>query len=106
MSDPYQPELPSAWAAYLPLITSLVRHLLGILGGAGFTWALTVNADQLQMAVSAAMMAAAAIWSFYQKIQSMRAARKAAAQSAIRSADATQKAGEPVAVIVQPKAAV
>lgn len=73
-----EPELPSAWSAYLPLVTSLVRTLLAAAGGVGFTWALTVNADQIQMAVSAAMMAAAALWSFWQKIQSMRALRRAA----------------------------
>ena len=71
-------QLPSEWAAYLPLVTSLVRTILGVLGGAGFTWALTVNGDQLQMGVSAAMMTAAALWSFYQKIQAMRALRRAA----------------------------
>lgn len=74
-----EPTLPSAWSAYLPLVTALVRTLLGVAGGAGFTWALTVNADQVQMGVSAAMMAAAAIWSFWQKIQAMRALRRAAA---------------------------
>lgn len=71
--------IPSAWQAYLPLVTSLVRTLLAAAGGVGFTWALTVNADQVQMAVSAAMLAAAGIWSCYQKIRALQALRKAAA---------------------------
>lgn len=71
-------QLPDTWAAYLPLVTSLVRTLLAAAGGVGVTWALAVNADQVQMAVSAAMIAAAALWSFWQKIQSMRALRQAA----------------------------
>jgi ABC-type nickel/cobalt efflux system permease component RcnA len=70
--------LPSAWQAYLPLVTSLVRSVLGVLGGAGFTWALTVNDSQLQMIVSALMVLAAAVWSFYQKLQAQRALREAA----------------------------
>lgn len=80
MSD--VPALPSAWSAYLPLVTSLVRALLAAAGGAGFTWALAVNASQVQMAVTAAMMAAAAIWGFWQKIQATRALRKASVQPA------------------------
>lgn len=71
-------QLPDTWAVYLPLITSLVRTLLAAAGGVGFTWALTVNADQAQMIVSAVMIAASALWSFWQKIQSMRVLRQAA----------------------------
>lgn len=82
MADTSADALPSAWAAYLPLATSLVRTLLAAAGGVGFTWAMTVNADQVQMGVSAAMIAAAALWSFWQKIQSLRALRAAAAQPA------------------------
>ena len=74
--------MPDSWSVYVPLVTSLVRSLLGIAGGAGFTWALAVNASQVQMAVSAAMMAGAAIWSFWQKIQAQRALNKAAAAPA------------------------
>lgn len=77
MSDNAQ--LPSEWSAYLPLVTSLARTILGVLGGAGFTWALAVNADQVQMGVSAAMVLASALWSFWQKVQAMRAIRTAAA---------------------------
>lgn len=71
-------QLPSAWAAYLPLVTGLVRAILAAAGGAGFTWALAVNADQIQMAVSGAMILASALWSFWQKLQAMRALRRAA----------------------------
>jgi ABC-type nickel/cobalt efflux system permease component RcnA len=70
--------LPSAWEAYLPLVTSLVRTLLATAGGVGFTWAMSVTADQAEMAVSAAMIAAAAIWSFWQKVRAMQALRTAA----------------------------
>ncbi len=74
-----QPALPSAWQAYFPLVTSLVRTLLAVAGSAGFTWALSVTASQVEMAVSAAMILAAAVWSFWQKVEAMRALRRAAA---------------------------
>lgn len=77
--DPLAAQIPSAWAVYLPLIAALARTLLAAAGGVGFTWALTVNADQVQMAVSAAMAVAAAVWSLVQKVQATRALRIAAA---------------------------
>ena len=70
--------LPHAWQAYLPLLTALARHLLGAAGGVGFTWAYSVTADQTQMAVSAAMILAAGLWSVWQKFQALRALRTAA----------------------------
>lgn len=79
-------DLPSGWDAYVPLVTSLVRHLLTVLGGAGFTWALTVNASQVQMGVSAAMVLVGGVWSIWQKIQSQRALQKAAAAPAMMPA--------------------
>lgn len=72
-------ELPSGWAPYIPLVTAFARTVLTAAGGVGFTWALTVNADQIQMAVSAAAVVVGAGWSLWQKISAMRALAKAAA---------------------------
>ncbi len=80
MTDKF--EAPAEWAPYLPMVISFARTVLAALGGVGFTWALTVNGDQMQMAVTAAMMVAAAGWSLYQKIRAQRALRQAAAAPA------------------------
>lgn len=65
--------LPKGWSVYVPLLTSLVRDVLTVLGAAGFTWALTVNASQIQMAVSVALILVSAGWSFVQKVRAQRA---------------------------------
>lgn len=80
MSD--QPAMPTAWQAYLPLVTSLVRTLLAVVGSAGFMWAQTVSASQVEMIVGASMVLASAVWSAIQKIQAQRALNVAAANSA------------------------
>lgn len=79
---PEDSQITSGWAPYLPLIASLIRTLLTVAGGAGFTWALTVNADQIQMAVSSAAALAGAVWSIVQKIRAQRALQVAAANPA------------------------
>lgn len=71
-------DMPDTWTPYVPIIASLARTVLGSLGGAGFTWALAVNADQVQMAVSAAMVLAAAAWAAWQKVKAQRALNAAA----------------------------
>lgn len=79
MTDIDTAQLPPTWQDYLPLVTSIVRTLLGVAGGVGFTWAQAVSASQVQMAVSAAMILASAAWGVWQKIQAQRALRQAAA---------------------------
>lgn len=102
MSDINQ--IPSAWSAYLPILTGLLRAILAALGAAGFTWAQAVTGSEIEMATGAAMMFGAAVWSAWQKISALRAARRQAVSSAVASADATMQAGQPVAVIVGPSA--
>lgn len=70
---------PKEWAVYLPLVTDLLRKLLAIAGGLGFTWALTVSGSQIEMAVSAAFALGSIVWGFWQKIKAQRALRTAAA---------------------------
>jgi len=83
MSDnPLASQIPPGLAAYLPIAAGAARTILAALGSAGFTWALAVNADQVQMAVSLAMVLAAALWSGWQKIKAMRALQTAAANPA------------------------
>lgn len=93
-------QIPSAWSAYLPILAGVFRAVLAALGAAGFTWASAVTGSQIEMAAGAAMMLGAAVWSAYQKISALRAARRQAVSSAVASADATMQAGQPVAVVV------
>lgn len=74
--------VPDDWGVYLPVFMGLLRTVLGVFGGAGFTWAVGVTDSQIQMVVSALMILAAAGWSAYQKISANRALRHAAAAPA------------------------
>lgn len=104
MADPNTAltEVPSAWSAYLPILAGVFRAVLAALGAAGFTWAQTVSGSQIEMAAGAAMMLGAAIWSAWQKVQQIRASQRESVASAVASAQATQRAGTPVAVVVGP----
>lgn len=95
-------DVPSAWSAYLPILAGVFRALLAALGAAGFTWAQTVSGSQIEMAAGAALMLSAAVWSAWQKIQAIRASQRESVASAVASAQATQSAGVPVAVVVGP----
>jgi len=77
MSD--LPGVPDGWRLYLPILGSLARTILAVLGTYGCTWAVAVTADQVQMAIGAAMILASAGWSAWQKIAAQRALRTAAA---------------------------
>lgn len=99
MSDQVIVQPPSAWAEYSPIITGLIRTVLAALGAAGFTWAQSVTGSQVEMMVSAALVLIAGGWSVWQKIDAVRQARKLAEAAAVASAQATQQAGEPVAVV-------
>ena len=92
--------VPSAWAAYLPIVAGVFRALLAALGAAGVTWASAVTGSQIEMAAGTAMMVGAAVWSAYQKVQQIRQSQRESVASAVASAQATQSAGEPVAVVV------
>lgn len=76
------PDDAEDWTPYVPILTALVRTVLAALGGVGLTWALAVNANQVQMGVSAAMVVGAAGWAAWQKIAAVRALRIAAMQPA------------------------
>jgi hypothetical protein len=95
-------QIPSAWSAYAPILAGILRHVLGALGMFGFTWASAVTGSQIEMAVGIALMFGAALWSGWQKIAALRAARRNAVASASASAAATMQAGSPVAVVVGP----
>lgn len=80
--NPFFSQIPTGWEAYLPILSGMARGALTIAGGAGFTYAQTVSASQIEMAVSAAMAAAGLLWSGWQKIKAVRALRVAAQQPA------------------------
>lgn len=71
-------QVPSAWQVYIPILAGFARGLMQLLGSAGFTWALTVNASQIQMAVSAALALTGFVWSAIQKVEAARALNVAA----------------------------
>lgn len=98
VNDDYK--VPSAWTAYMPILAGLFRAVLAALGAAGFTWASAVTGSQVEMAAGAAMMVAAALWSAWQKVRAVQAARRQAIASAQASATASAARGEPVPVVV------
>ena len=89
---------------YLPIVGAVFRGLIQIAAGFGFTWALTVTADQVTMAVLGAAMLVTLLWSAWQKIAAVKAARLAEVAAAKASAKATLAAGKttPVTVTVTP----
>ena len=94
-------ELPSAWAAYAPILAGVARALLAGGGAAGFMWAQTVTGDQIEMAVGAALIVGSAVWSAWQKIAAAREARRLAANAAGVSAELSAERGVPTPVIPQ-----
>ncbi len=83
---------------YLPIVAGVFRAVVSIASGFGFTWALTVNGSQVQMAATAAVGVAMVLWSAYQKVAAIRAARHALVAAAVSSA----KIGIPVTLIETP----
>lgn len=77
-SNPFASQIPSAWSAYVPILTGLARQLLTLAGGLGFMHAQTVTASQVEMGVSAAMALTGMLLSGWQKIKTQRALHKAA----------------------------
>lgn len=88
----------AAKSSYLPIVAAVIRGLLQIGSMFGFTWALTVTADQTTMAATAAVMLATLLWSAWQKIAAIRTARNAAVAAAVASV----AMGRPVVVTVTP----
>lgn len=80
VNNPFTSQIPTGWEAFLPILSGMARGILTIAGGAGFTYAQTVSASQIEMAVSAAMALTGLLWSGWQKIKAVRALRVAAQQ--------------------------
>lgn len=96
------PEAPNQ--AYVAIAAAVVRGLLQIASGVGLGWGAFVSGDQITMIAWGIVMLATLLWSAWQKIRAVRKRELAAVESAVRSAQATQKAGEPVAIaVVDPK---
>jgi len=89
----------AARSPYLPIVAGVFRGVVSLSSAFGFTWALTVNGSQIQMAATAAVGVAMVLWSAYQKITSVRAARRAEVAAAVASA----RIGVPVTVIETPQ---
>ncbi len=89
---------------YLPILAAIIRGLIQIASGFGFTWALTVSGDQITMLTTAAAMLVTLGWSAWQKIAAVKAARTAEVAAAKASAAATLATGKatPVTVAITP----
>lgn len=83
---------------YLPIIGAVIRGLVQIASGFGFTWALAVSGDQITMATTAAAMLATLLWSAWQKVQAVKTARL----ETVAAAKASAALGQPVIVTVTP----
>ncbi len=90
----------AAKSPYLPIIAGLVRGVVGIASGLGFSWALAVTGDQITMAATAVLAIGMLIWSGWQKITAIRASRRDEIAAARASAAATMEAGRPTPVTV------
>lgn len=104
LPDPLAAQIPSAWSAYVPILAGLGRGLLSALGGIGCTWAYTVNASEIQMGVSAALIVVSLIWTAVQKIQALRASHDSSVASANASAQRTATLGVATPIVVETKA--
>lgn len=90
---------------YVNIVAGLFRTFLAAAMGFGLGWAAGVTGEQVMMMATAATIVGTGLWSAYQKIQAHRKNKRAAMQSAIRSAEATSQAGQPVAIaVLNPKA--
>lgn len=85
---------------YVKIVASAIRGLLQIASGLGFAWGAWVSGDQATMIATALVMAGTLLWSAWAKIEAVRHTERAAVASAQASAQATVKAGEPVAIAI------
>lgn len=96
------PKAPNA--AYVQIVAALIRGFIQIVSGLGFGWGVFVSGDQITMAATALVMLGTLLWSAWQKLQAERHKQHAAVASALKSAQATAAAGEPVAIpVLDPK---
>ena len=85
MSDPTViPSTPDP--GYTQIVLGLVRGVLQILSGFGFTWALTVSGSQQTMIATGLVMLGTLGWSAWQKIAAARKAHVGSVQSAAAGA--------------------
>lgn len=71
---PSQNTIPSTPdPTYVAIVLAVVRGVIQIATGFGFTWALTVSGDQMTMIATAIVMLATLIWSAWQKFSDARA---------------------------------
>lgn len=82
MSDTLLSQVPTAWQLYVPMLTSLARDALNIIGTTGVTWGVAFTDDKLQMAVCAAMVAVSVVWGKVQKYRAQQALNVAASRPA------------------------
>lgn len=88
----------AASSPFLPIVAAMIRGLVGIASGAGFTWAATVSGDQATMIATAVVAGAMLAWSGWQKIAAVRASRR----SQVAAAVASFEQGAPVTVTETP----
>ena len=87
---------------YVKLVAAAIRWLIQILSGFGFAWG-AFSDSQITMTAMAIVSIATLIWSFSQKLRSIHHARQMAIASALKTAQATAKAGEPTPIAITNK---
>jgi hypothetical protein len=80
MADALVTSTPNA--SYDEIALALVRGVVQIASGFGFTWALTVSGSQETMIATGLVMIATLVWSTWQKISAARAAHAGSVASA------------------------
>jgi tetrahydromethanopterin S-methyltransferase subunit D len=78
--DDFIPSTPDP--NYVAIATAVIRGILQIAAGFGFTWALTVTGSQVMMIATGVVMLMTLAWSVWQKISQARAVHIAAVASA------------------------
>lgn len=70
------------YPSYVQIVAGLVRGILQLASGFGFTWALTVSGDQATMIATAIVGVVTLGWSAWQKFSAARQLHMAALASA------------------------
>lgn len=81
-------------------VAVIIRAALQGLSGIGVVWGSSVDDGQIVILASTIVFIGTVIWSMREKYKARKLRKAAATVSAIKSAEATASAGQPVAIVV------
>lgn len=84
---------------YVAIVASFLRGLIQLASGAGFLAGAYAD-SQVLMVATLLVAVGTLVWSFYQKLQAEKKNHDASIASARLSAEASARAGEPIAIAV------